>query len=53
MSNLPPAWRDFFQHLGPYIIIIGLLAILNLVTSSYLWFLWPALIWGVGLAIHL
>jgi hypothetical protein len=46
-------WRSFFQHLGPYVIVIGALAIINLLTSpSYPWFLFPALGWGMGLAIH-
>jgi biotin-(acetyl-CoA carboxylase) ligase len=53
MKVLNPKWRGFFQHLGPYVIVIGMLAIINLLTSpSYPWFLFPALGWGIGLAIH-
>ncbi len=40
-------------HLGPYVIVIGTLGLINLFTSDYPWFLWPALGWGVGLAFHL
>jgi hypothetical protein len=48
-------WRGFLAHLGPYVIVIGMLGLLNLLTDpgGYLWFLWPALAWGVGLAFHL
>jgi serine/threonine protein kinase len=48
-------WRNFLNHLGPYVIVIGALALINIITNpgGYLWFLWPAMAWGVGLAIHL
>jgi serine/threonine protein kinase len=47
-------WRDFLsRHLGPYVIVISILGVMNLLTSSYPWFLWPALGWGIGLALHL
>lgn len=52
MEKLSSRWRNFFQHLGPYVIVIGALALLNWMTSDYPWFLWPALAWGVGLAFH-
>ena len=54
MENLSPKWRSFFGHLGIYVIVIGMLAMINLFTSpDDLWFQWPALGWGVGLAFHL
>ncbi|MFN8454573.1 MAG: 2TM domain-containing protein [Anaerolineae bacterium] len=54
MQNTNQKWRDFLSHLGSYVIIIGMLAGLNWITSwEYLWFLWPALGWGVGLTFHL
>lgn len=44
--------KGFYVHLMIYAIIIGTLATINLLTSpSYLWFVWPALGWGIGLAI--
>ncbi len=47
-------WPAFFRHLGSYVIIISMLAVINLLTSpDYWWFVWPALGWGVGLAFHL
>ena len=45
-------WRGFLAHLGPYIIVITMLAIINWMTSSYPWAIWPALGWGAGLAFH-
>jgi len=46
-------WRGFFQHLGPYVMVISALAMINLITSTdTLWFLFPAIVWGAGLGIH-
>lgn len=46
--------RGFLAHLGSYIIIITMLTGLNLLTSPGVpWFLYPALIWGAGVAFHL
>lgn len=45
--------KEFYGNLTSYCIIIPFLAILNIVTArGYLWFLWPALGWGVGIAFH-
>lgn len=45
--------KSFYGNLASYIIFIGGLAVLNLTTSpEYLWFLWPAVGWGLGLAFH-
>jgi serine/threonine protein kinase len=47
-------WSGFVAHLGPYIIVIGMLAVINMITSpDSLWFLFPAIAWGIGLAFHL
>ncbi len=49
-------WRRFVRRLGKYVIIIGMLTLINLMTlpndfSFYkLWVIWPALGWGVSLA---
>jgi len=52
--KLSGKWRGFLGHLGPYIIVIGMLGVINLLTSpDYPWVIWPALGWGVGLAFHL
>lgn len=43
----------FRTHLMAYVVVNGALAALNLLTSpSYLWFIWPMLGWGIGLAAH-
>jgi len=45
--------KKFFLHLGTYIIVNAFLVILNLVTSpNHLWFYWPMLGWGLGLALN-
>lgn len=45
--------KGFYFHLMIYVILIGFLAIVNVMTSHhYLWFLWAASGWGVGLLIH-
>lgn len=45
--------KGFYGNLTAYIVVnIGLL-VLNLLTSpQYLWFFWPLLGWGIGVAIH-
>jgi len=45
--------KGFYGNLTMYIIIISGLAILNLVTyPQHLWFLYPAIGWGIGVVIH-
>ena len=45
--------KGFYIHAAQYAIIITGLAMINLITSpQYLWFLWPAFGWGIGLAFH-
>ena len=44
---------EFYKHLLTYVVVIGGLAAINLWTyGDYLWFLWPAIGWGVGLLMH-
>lgn len=47
-------WLEFRQHLNIYVIVIGFLFLLNLFTSGLqeTWFVFPAMAWGIGLAIH-
>jgi signal transduction histidine kinase len=43
----------FYVHLMWYGIVIGSLLILNLVVSpSFQWWIFPAVVWGIGLASH-
>ncbi|HEY6394747.1 MAG TPA: HAMP domain-containing sensor histidine kinase [Candidatus Binataceae bacterium] len=46
------AEAGFYVHLMWYGMVIGFLFLINLLTTSYPWFLWPALGWGFGLASH-
>lgn len=43
--------KKFYSSLMFYVIFIGFLAALNYYTNgwSYMWFLWAALGWGIGL----
>lgn len=62
-ANLPPdealalthvrKVKGFYIHLTQYLIVIPILAAINLLGyPSYLWFVWPALGWGLGVAAH-
>ena len=42
----------FHRHLWSYVIVIGALLIVNVVTPGPWWFQWPALGWGIGLAFN-
>jgi signal transduction histidine kinase len=42
----------FYSHLMSYLGVIAFLALVNLLTTRYPWFVWPALGWGVGLFAH-
>ena len=45
--------RSFYIHAIQYAVVIAGLAVVNLYSSpDYLWFLWAAFGWGVGLAFH-
>ena len=42
----------FHRHLWSYVIVIGALLIMNILTPGPWWFQWPALGWGIGLAFN-
>lgn len=45
--------RSFYMNLIQYAVVITALAVLNLLTSpGYLWFLWVAFGFGIGLVAH-
>jgi signal transduction histidine kinase len=46
------AETGFYAHLVSYLGVIALLAFINLMTTHYPWFLWPAMGWGFGVASH-
>ncbi len=44
---------EFKRHLVVYIVVIGFLGLINLITSrQFPWFLFPAGGWGIGLIFH-
>ncbi|WP_027387260.1 2TM domain-containing protein [Chryseobacterium gregarium] len=45
--------KGFYGNLTSYCMVIPFLIVLNLMTSKeYLWFFWPMLGWGIGIAAH-
>ena len=42
----------FYTHLMSYLGVIAFLALINLLTTRYPWFVWPTLGWGIGLFAH-
>lgn len=45
--------KAFYGHMASYVVVNTGLAVLNIVTSpEHLWFLYPALGWGIGLVLH-
>ena len=42
----------FYSHLMSYLGVMAFLALINLLTDRYPWFLWPAIGWGIGLFSH-
>jgi signal transduction histidine kinase len=42
----------FYAHLMSYLGVMAFLALINLLTTRYPWFVWPALAWGIGLFAH-
>lgn len=45
--------KEFYVHLGVYVIVNSALFAINMISNpDTLWFYWPALGWGIGLAIH-
>jgi 2TM domain len=45
--------KGFYVHLIMYLLVNAGLVVLNLLTSpQYLWFVWPAFGWGIGVVAH-
>ena len=45
--------KGFYSHLTSYVVVIAVLVYINLRFSpEYLWFLWTAAGWGLGLLSH-
>lgn len=47
-------WQDqgFRYHFLAYLVVNGILLVVNLMHPEHLWFFWPLLGWGIGLAAH-
>ncbi|MBJ3764509.1 2TM domain-containing protein [Maribius pontilimi] len=44
---------EFYVHVLIYAAVIGLLATINMITSSgTIWFIWPLIGWGLAVALH-
>jgi hypothetical protein len=45
--------KGFYAHLIVYVVVNGVLVLINLWTSpGFLWFLFPLVGWGIGLFFH-
>ncbi len=44
--------QGFKFHLLAYIIVNIILIVVNLMNPTHIWFFWPLLGWGIGLAAH-
>ena len=45
--------KGFYMHLGVFVVFgLAMFAINEIATPDRLWWHWPVLIWGVGLAMH-
>ena len=45
--------RGFYIHVTTFAVVLGGIALINwLVTPTFWWVVFPAIAWGIGLAIH-
>ena len=45
--------KAFYINFWSYVIVMAVLLIINLLTNpSYIWVIWPALGWGIGVLMH-
>lgn len=45
--------KEFYSHLITFILVNGMLFVINMLTSpSFWWFIFPLLGWGIGLVSH-
>jgi hypothetical protein len=44
--------EGFYIHLSIYVLVIVGLALIDFTTSGGWWSIWPAVIWGIAVAIH-
>lgn len=46
------AMTGFYTHLAIYLLVIGVLALIDAFTGNSWWVQWPALGWGIGILAH-
>lgn len=44
--------NELWGHIGVYVVTNAILAMMNMMSSSYPWFIWPLLGWGIGVGCH-
>jgi len=45
--------KRFYVHVMQYVVVVAALFVINVISGAhYIWAVWPALGWGVGLAFH-
>jgi hypothetical protein len=44
--------QGFKFHLAAYVLVNAILAIVNYMHPNHIWFFWPLIGWGIGLAAH-
>lgn len=44
--------KSFYTHLVIYFLVMGVLAYVNYSTTSFIWVIFPAVGWGLGLLSH-
>lgn len=51
--NYVQSLKGFYSHLLTYVLVIAALFIINfLLEPDYIWAVWPAMGWGIGITIH-
>ena len=46
--------KDFYVHLGAYVLVNAMLFLINMTTSpDMLWFFWPLFGWGLVIVLHM
>ena len=44
--------RTFYSHFAIYTAVIVMLLFIDLASGGGLWFYWPLMGWGIGIAVH-
>jgi len=44
--------QGFRYHLLAYVLVNAILIVVNLMHPDHLWFYWPLIGWGIGIAAH-